>query len=88
MIDFPMCSECEQEYRNPNDRRHHAQTIACERCGPTLALLNRDLQRLNEPISTAGRLLLEGHILAIKGIGGFHLACIFDSARELKTTFG
>ena len=88
MIDFPMCSECEQEYRNPNDRRHHAQTIACERCGPTLALLNRDLQRLNEPISTAGRLLLEGHILAIKGIGGFHLACIFDSARELKRRLG
>jgi len=88
MIDFPMCSECEREYRNPNDRRHHAQTIACERCGPTLALLNRDLQRLNEPISTAGRLLLEGHILAIKGIGGFHLACIFDSARELKRRLG
>jgi len=88
MIDFPMCSECEQEYRNPNDRRHHAQTIACERCGPRLRLLNRDLQRLNEPISTAGRLLLEGHILAIKGIGGFHLACIFDSARELKRRLG
>lgn len=88
MIDFPMCSECEREYRNPKDRRHHAQTIACERCGPTLALVDRDLQRLNEPISTAGRLLLEGHILAIKGIGGFHLACVFDSARELKRRLG
>jgi len=88
MIDFPMCAECEREYRNPKDRRHHAQTIACESCGPSLVLLNKDLQHLNEPISTAGRLLLEGHVLAIKGIGGFHLACIFDSAQELKRRLG
>ena len=88
MVDFPMCSECEKEYRNPQDRRHHAQTIACERCGPTLALLDGDLKRLNEPIRTAGKLLLAGHILAIKGIGGFHLACIFDSAVELKRRLG
>jgi hydrogenase maturation protein HypF len=84
MVDFPMCSECTQEYRNPHDRRHHAQTIACERCGPTLALLDTNLKRMDEPIRTAGRLLLAGHVLAVKGIGGFHLACIFDSAVELK----
>jgi hydrogenase maturation protein HypF len=88
MVDFPMCSECEQEYRNPRDRRHHAQTIACERCGPTLALLDADFKRLDEPIRTAGRLLLAGHVLAIKGIGGFHLACIFDSAVKLKRRLG
>jgi len=88
MVDFPMCAECEQEYHDAKNRRHHAQTIACERCGPALVLLNRDLQRLHDPIRTAGRLLLEGHILAIKGIGGFHLACIFDSAHELKRRLG
>ncbi|MGZ4934582.1 MAG: carbamoyltransferase HypF, partial [Halobacteriota archaeon] len=88
MVDFPMCSECEQEYRNPQDRRHHAQTIACERCGPTLALLDADFKRLDEPIRTAGRLLLAGHVLAVKGIGGFHLACIFDSAVKLKRRLG
>ena len=88
MVDFPMCSECAQEYRNPHDRRHHAQTIACERCGPTLALLDTNLKRMDEPIRTAGRLLLAGHILAVKGIGGFHLACIFDSAVELKRRLG
>jgi hydrogenase maturation protein HypF len=83
-----MCSECEREYRNPEDRRHHAQTIACERCGPTLALLDTDLNRLAEPIRTAGRLLLEGQVVAVKGVGGFHLACIFDSAVELKHRLG
>jgi hydrogenase maturation protein HypF len=88
MVDFPMCSECEREYRNPEDRRHHAQTIACERCGPTLALLDTDLNRLDEPIQTAGRLLLEGQVVAIKGVGGFHLACIFNSAVKLKQRLG
>jgi hydrogenase maturation protein HypF len=88
MVDFPMCSECEQEYRNPQDRRHHAQTIACARCGPTLALLDADFKRLDAPIRTAGRLLLAGHVLAVKGIGGFHLACIFDSAVKLKRRLG
>jgi len=88
MIDFPMCSACEDEYRNPQDRRHHAQTIACERCGPTLIFLDNQLKRLGDPISSAGRVLLKGHIVAIKGIGGFHLACIFDSAKELKRRLG
>ncbi len=88
MVDFPMCAECAQEYRNPHDRRHHAQTIACERCGPTLSLLDTNLKRIDDPIRTAGRLLLAGNVLAIKGIGGFHLACIFGSAVELKRRLG
>jgi hydrogenase maturation protein HypF len=88
MVDFPMCPECEQEYRDPHNRRHHAQTIACENCGPTLALLDADFKRLDEPIRTAGGLLLAGHVLAIKGIGGFHLACTFDSAAKLKQRLG
>lgn len=88
MVDFPMCSACAAEYRDSQDRRHHAQTIACERCGPTLALLDTDLKRMDAPIRTAGELLLDGHIIAIKGIGGFHLACTFDTAIELKRRLG
>ena len=88
MVDFPMCSACAAEYRDPQDRRHHAQTIACESCGPTLTLFDTDLRQLDSPISTAGALLLAGHIIAIKGIGGFHLACIFDTAIELKRRLG
>jgi hydrogenase maturation protein HypF len=88
MVDFPMCSACAAEYSNPQDRRHHAQTIACERCGPTLTLLDTDLKRMDAPIRATGELLLTGHIIAIKGIGGFHLACIFDTAIELKRRLG
>ncbi|MGZ4915349.1 MAG: carbamoyltransferase HypF [Halobacteriota archaeon] len=88
MIDFPMCPACEKEYRSPHDRRHHAQTIACERCGPTLVLLDKHLKRTDDPIGAAGRALLNGHIIAIKGIGGFHLSCIFDSAHQLKERLG
>jgi hydrogenase maturation protein HypF len=88
MVDFPMCSACAAEYRDPQDRRHHAQTIACERCGPTLTLFDADLKQLDAPIRTAGEVLLDGHIVAIKGIGGFHLACIFDTAIELKRRLG
>jgi len=88
MIEFPMCPECEKEYSNPIDRRHHAQTIACQQCGPNLALVTGDSKSIEEPIKRAGELLLEGYILAIKGIGGFHLSCIFDSADELKQRLG
>ncbi len=88
MIDFPMCAACEKEYRSPHNRRHHAQTIACEHCGPTLMFLDTDLKRVDDPLRAAGRALLEGHIVAIKGIGGFHLSCIFDSANKLKKRLG
>ncbi|MGZ4904088.1 MAG: carbamoyltransferase HypF [Halobacteriota archaeon] len=88
MIDFPMCPACEKEYRSPHDRRHHAQTIACERCGPTLVFLDKHLKHIDDPICAAGRSLLEGHIVAIKGVGGFHLSCTFDAASKLKKRLG
>jgi hydrogenase maturation protein HypF len=88
MIDFPMCPECKEEYSNPRDRRHHAQTIACQRCGPRLMLIGADLKSIEEPFKQVGELLLEGRIVAIKGIGGFHLSCIFSSAKELKRRLG
>lgn len=76
MHDFQMCADCEAEYHNPLNRRFHAQPNACPRCGPHLELWNRDRQVL----ATGDRALLEtaeairlGKILAIKGLGGFHL---------------
>jgi hydrogenase maturation protein HypF len=68
MADFAMCAACTKEYHDPADRRYHAQTIACADCGPTLA----------RPLHQAAADLLNGKILSIKGIGGFHLACRAD----------
>lgn len=76
MADFVMCPLCQQEYDNPADRRFHAQANACPNCGPTLWLEDSQGQRqAGEPLSRAAQLLRQGHIIAIKGIGGFHLAC-------------
>jgi hydrogenase maturation protein HypF len=73
---FPMCEACEAEYTDPSNRRFHAEPIACAECGPRLALLDARGRALRgDPIEEAGRLLLTGRIVAIKGLGGFHLAC-------------
>ncbi|MBK1724134.1 carbamoyltransferase HypF [Thiocystis violacea] len=82
MAVFPMCPSCQAEYQDPADRRFHAQPNACADCGPSLWLTDAAGERLDpaalgdlDPIASASRLLAEGRILAIKGIGGFHLAC-------------
>jgi hydrogenase maturation protein HypF len=90
MAAFPMCAACAGEYGDPHSRRHHAQTIACDACGPELTLLDTAGNRIDcrDPIKEAAALLDAGRILAIRGIGGFHLACIEESARELKNRLG
>lgn len=65
MAGFPLCPDCETEYRDPADRRFHAQPVACPACGPTLS----------HPIEEVVAALAAGRIVAIKGLGGFHLAC-------------
>jgi hydrogenase maturation protein HypF len=76
MAGFAMCPRCRGEYEDPADRRFHAQPNACPACGPRLALLDPlGLPTATPPLPAAARLLAEGSILAIKGIGGFHLAC-------------
>lgn len=79
MAPFVMCPECEREYKNPADRRFHAQPNACERCGPKVWLAAKDAQPCYETnyraIVRARELLRDGAILAIKGLGGFHIAC-------------
>ncbi len=73
MKDFQMCSFCEEEYTAPNNRRQHAQTIACNNCGPVLSYHSR--VPTTGTLSSAIEKLKNGGIVAIKGIGGYHLAC-------------
>ncbi|HUK92445.1 MAG TPA: carbamoyltransferase HypF [Methanomicrobiales archaeon] len=90
MLSFPMCPECGREYTDPTCRRHHAQTIACPVCGPRLTLMDPEgrVMETGDPIGEAASLLDAGSILAIRGIGGFHIACTEPSARELKERLG
>ena len=78
--DFPLCPECERDYKDPLDRRYHAQTIACPACGPKLSFVREGREIPGDPILLAQEALREGRILAIKGLGGTHLAC--DATRE------
>lgn len=76
MNDFIMCPRCLAEYSSPLDRRFHSQTNSCPYCGPRLRLTDKQGITLNgDPLVDAIGLLAQGRILAIKGIGGFHLAC-------------
>jgi len=73
---FPLCAPCQAEYTQPADRRFHAETTCCPACGPQLSLLDAAGQPLvGDPLSAALGLLQAGRIVAIKGLGGFHLAC-------------
>ena len=78
MSGFEMCPDCREEYKNPRDRRFHAQPVACPVCGPQVWLEiipGETHAKKDAAIQEARRLLAEGKILAIKGLGGFHLAC-------------
>jgi hydrogenase maturation protein HypF len=76
MKDFTMCEQCRREFDNPDDRRYHAQPIACPDCGPHVTFLDRtghDLARQADAIALAIQTFESGGIIAVKGIGGFHL---------------
>ena len=74
---FPLCPQCEKEYKDPADRRFHAQPNACSVCGPHIWLQNREQTLATHEIALkqTALLLQQGHIIAVKGLGGFHLAC-------------
>jgi hydrogenase maturation protein HypF len=77
MAGFPMCTACAAEYHDPADRRFHAQPVCCPDCGPTLRLLDAAGHHLpGDPITTAARMLADGGVLAVKGLGGYHLAAL------------
>ncbi len=78
MASFTMCKACKSEYDNPLNRRYHAQPISCNHCGPQLHLYASDgtlCQSGSEVIVAVAKMLRDGHIVAFKGIGGFHLMC-------------
>jgi len=79
---FEMCQACEEEYSNPLDRRYHAQPIGCHDCGPTLELMDNAGRGVptSTPIDKTVSLLKEGSIVAVKGVGGYHLMC--DAGNE------
>ena len=89
MQPFAMCPDCQQEYDNPLDRRFHAQPNACPVCGPQVWLERTGdsgsrLAERDEAVRLAGQMLLDGKVLAIKGLGGFHLACDAESASAVQ----
>ncbi|MFF4650578.1 carbamoyltransferase HypF [Streptomyces sp. NPDC001380] len=75
MAGFPMCPRCAHEYRDPSDRRFHAQPVACPDCGPRLRLVGPGAVPGADPVAQARRLLARGAVVAVKGVGGYHLAC-------------
>lgn len=90
MSGFPMCADCAREYGDPLDRRFHAQPVACPGCGPRLRLVpaaGSDVRpaRDADALAAARALLAAGRIVAVKGLGGYHLACDATDARAVET---
>ncbi|MGH3826509.1 MAG: acylphosphatase, partial [Pseudonocardiaceae bacterium] len=81
MAPFPMCPACASEYHDPADRRFHAQPVCCPACGPRLRLLDAQGTELpGEPLAAAAALLSGGAVLAVKGLGGYHVAALAADA--------
>jgi len=81
MSEFDMCGDCGREYKDPSDRRFHAETNSCSVCGPQICLFNHGKRNKTDgPVAEAIKLIKEGKIIAVKGLGGFHLVC--DAAND------
>ncbi|MFC1556490.1 carbamoyltransferase HypF [candidate division KSB1 bacterium] len=87
MDSFTMCPECAKEYADPRDRRFHAQPNACFECGPRISLVSRKGTPVEcaDPLWKTGELLKRGYIIAVKGIGGFHLVCDAENHNTVYT---
>ncbi len=85
MAKFAMCEACSREYHHPMDRRYHAQPVSCFHCGPTLSLYDNNGIKIEteNPWQEAGKKIKAGNIVAIKGLGGYHLACLASSDEAL-----
>ncbi|KPK67314.1 hypothetical protein AMJ87_13530, partial [candidate division WOR_3 bacterium SM23_60] len=86
MRSFTMCSDCAHEFKSVSDRRFHAQPDCCSICGPVFELRTIDKKKVRnvEPITETARLLKRGKIIAIKGIGGFHIACDATNSQVVR----
>jgi hydrogenase maturation protein HypF len=87
MSEFIMCKECQEEYENPLDRRFHAQPNSCSKCGPKLTLLRNNgtvLMEGEKSIEITAKMIKKGEIVAIKGMGGFHLVCDASKANVVQ----
>jgi len=87
MSDFPMCENCQAEYEDPSDRRFHAETICCPECGPKLFLCDRRgsmIESGHKTIALAASYIKQGQIVAVKGIGGYHLLADAKSEAAVK----
>jgi len=77
MRDFPMCAACAHEYADPTDRRFHAEPVCCPACGPSLRFVSAAGASLGgDPLDTAAAWLRDGQVIAVKGLGGYHLAAL------------
>ncbi|WP_025812820.1 Sua5/YciO/YrdC/YwlC family protein, partial [Komagataeibacter kakiaceti] len=85
MAGFSMCTACRAEYDDPANRRFHAQPIACPTCGPRLRFVVAGEERAEGALDAAVTVLLMGGIIALKGIGGYHLACLATSDEAVRT---
>ncbi|MCF7954938.1 MAG: carbamoyltransferase HypF [Phycisphaerae bacterium] len=89
MADFTMCKKCSDQYTDPKDRRFHAQPVACPDCGPKIWLADPDGKRIetnsDKAIAKTAEMLKQGKILAIKGLGGFHLAVDAKNEAAVQT---
>jgi hydrogenase maturation protein HypF len=90
MAPFDLCEPCTSEYRNPADRRFHAQPVACGRCGPQIWIeklgpgaVQHEAFSMLDDIDATGGMILNGHIVAIRGLGGVHLACDATNAEAV-----
>ena len=88
MVRFKMCDECEKEYEDPNDRRYHAQPISCHRCGPGIKFYKTHKKELiatfEDAIKLCAKSIKRGNIVAIKGLGGFHIVCSATNPKAVK----
>jgi hydrogenase maturation protein HypF len=88
MHPFLMCDACKEEYTNPSDRRYHAQAISCYECGPKLkyiSLYGEEISDEKAAIAKICSLIREGEVVAIKGIGGFHIVCDATNSSAIKS---
>ena len=87
MTDFRLCPDCLKEYADPRDRRFHAQPVACDICGPKVWFVSDGdmLAAKEEAVILTREWLRAGKIIAIKGLGGFHLACDASNAQSVRT---